>query len=94
MAGALGFIELPHLCDAIDALDVMLKAAAVKFETWEKKLGGRLVTVIISGTVGSVTAAVEAACAHADVKASLVLAAPHAETMKMVARSAQNVKVV
>ena len=88
---ALGFIELPHLCDAIEALDVMLKTASVRFVTWEKKLGGRLVTVIVSGTVSSVATAVEAAQAHAQgkVKAALVIPAPHAETQRLVALSAQ-----
>ena len=81
---ALGFVELPSLCNAINTLDVMLKAALVKFETWEKKLGGRLVTIIISGSVSSVTAAVEAATNSFDIKSSLVIAAPHPETLKMI----------
>ena len=86
---ALGFIELPGLCNAINALDTMLKAAAVSFETWEKKLGGRLVTVIVSGSAASVTAAVEAAQQGFDIKSSLVIAAPHPETIKMVQISAK-----
>ena len=85
---ALGFVELPHLCDAINALDTMLKSAAVTFETWEKKLGGRLVTIIVSGSVASVTAAVEAAKQGFDVRAAHVIAAPHPETLKMVHASA------
>ena len=86
---ALGFVELPSLCNAINTLDMMLKSAAVNFETWEKKLGGRLVTIIISGTVASVTAAVEAAKHNADIKAALVIAAPHPETLRMVRISAR-----
>lgn len=89
MNPSLGFVELPNLCDAISVLDIMLKTASVKFETWEKKLGGRLVTIIVSGSVASVTAAVDAAKASADVKAALVIAAPHQETMKMVRMSAE-----
>lgn len=58
---AIGLIELPNCTDAIQALDVMLKTADVKFLTWEKKLGGRLVTIIVQGEVSSVTEAVEAA---------------------------------
>ena len=85
---ALGFVELPSLCNAINVLDVMLKAAHVKFETWEKRLGGRLVTIIVSGTVASATAAVEAAKQSFDIKSSLVLAAPHPETIRMVQKSA------
>ena len=86
---ALGFVELPSLCNAIDVLDTMLKAAAVTFQTWEKKLGGRLVTIIVSGSVASVTAAVDAAKQHAGIKSALVLAAPHPETWKMVHLSAE-----
>jgi len=86
---ALGFVELPSLCNAITVLDTMLKAAAVSFVTWEKKLGGRLVTIIISGSVASITAAVEAAKHNADIKSSLVLPAPHPETWKMVRLSAE-----
>ena len=89
MNNALGFVELPSLCNAINTLDVMLKAAAVSFVTWEKKLGGRLVTIIISGSVSSVTAAVEAAKHSFDIKSSLVIAAPHPETLKMVQISAK-----
>jgi len=84
---ALGFVELPSLCNAINTLDIMLKAAAVTFVTWEKKLGGRLVTIIVSGSVSSVTAAVEAV--KPSVKSSLVIAAPHPETLRMVQLSAR-----
>jgi len=89
---ALGFIELPNLCDAITALDAMLKAAAVTFVTWEKRLGGRMVTIIVSGSVSSVTAAVEAVQDGFDIKSSLVIAAPHPETLKMVKLSAEKNK--
>ena len=87
MKPALGFIELPNLCDAICALDTMLKSAAITFETWEKRLGGRLVTIIVSGSVASVTAAVESAKQNYDVRAALVIPAPHPETLKMVNKS-------
>ena len=92
MPESLGFIELPCLANAIKALDTMLKAAAVSFVTWEKKLGGRLVTIIVSGSVASVTAAVEAARQTADIKSSLVLPAPHPETLKMVQISASKLQ--
>ena len=38
-------------------LDAMLKAADVRFIHVEKKLGGRLVTVVVDGTVSAVEAA-------------------------------------
>ena len=88
---AIGLIELPNWTDAIQALDVMLKTADVKFLTWEKKLGGRLVTIIVQGEVSSVTEAVEAAKHRAvgRIVASAVIANPHEETMKLVEVSAR-----
>lgn len=88
---SIGLIELPNLADAVEALDIMLKTADVKFLTWEKKLGGRLVTIIVQGEVSAVTESVEAAkhMAKGNIVASAVIANPHSETMKMVAISAE-----
>ena len=88
---AIGLIELPNCTDAIQALDVMLKTADVKFLTWEKKLGVRLVTIIVQGEVSSVTEAVEAAKHRAvgRIVVSAVIANPHEETMKLVEVSAR-----
>ncbi|MDY3920022.1 MAG: BMC domain-containing protein [Candidatus Limivivens sp.] len=88
---AIGLIELPNCTDAIEALDVMLKTADVKFLTWEKKLGGRLVTIIVQGEVSAVTEAVEAAKHRAvgNIVASAVIANPHQETMNLVEVSAR-----
>lgn len=86
---SIGLIELPNLADAVEAIDIMLKAAEVKFLTWEKKLGGRLVTCVIQGEVSAVTAAVESAKLNAKGKivASAVIANPHEETMKLIEMS-------
>ncbi len=75
---------------ALDALDVMCKTANVSFVTWERKLGGRLVTVIVKGSVSAVTEAVEAAMGRALVKpcAHAVIANPHEETARIVEISA------
>ena len=54
MGNAYGFFEIPSTTAAIDALDIMCKTADVEFITWEKKLGGRLVTIIIRGSVSDV----------------------------------------
>jgi len=90
MGSALGFIEMPNLTDAVEALDVMLKTATVEFVTWEKKLGGRLVTTIVRGEVSAIKAAVDAAkhSGAGKIVASAVIANPHSETEKMVAISA------
>lgn len=89
MQKSLGFIELPNLADAVEALDLMLKAADVQFETWEKKLGGRLVTIIVSGDVAAVTEAVEHAKSDAAgrIVASAVIANPHPELFKLIEKS-------
>lgn len=91
---SLGLIELPNFADAVEALDVMLKTADVKFVTWEKKLGGRLVTIIVQGSVSAVQASVEAAktSAKGNVVASAVIANPHPETWKLVEKSASKYK--
>lgn len=62
---SIGLIEVPSVTAAVDALDIMLKTADVEFVTWERKLGGRLVTVVVTGNVSACQEAVEAACAKA-----------------------------
>ena len=90
---SLGFVEVSGVSAAIDALDIMCKAADVELISWERKLGGRLVTVIITGTVSAVTAAVESAVAHCIKKpcAHAVIANPHEETMRMAMLSASRI---
>ena len=56
---SIGLIEVQGVTAAIDCLDIMAKSADVEFVTWERKLGGRLVTVVVEGQVSAVTAAVE-----------------------------------
>jgi len=86
---AIGMIEIQGVTAAIDALDIMLKTADICFLTWERKLGGRLVTVVIQGTAAAVKEAVNAACAKTIRKpcAWLVLPNPHKETMKIIQMS-------
>ena len=90
MGKSYGFIEIPSTSAAITALDIMLKTADVEFVTWEKKLGGRLVTVVIQGPVSAVTEAVEAASQKSikDIVAKAIIANPHEEIVKMVELSA------
>jgi microcompartment protein CcmL/EutN len=88
-----GLIEVSGVTAAIDSLDAMCKAADVSLVTWERKLGGRLVTVIVEGSVSSVTAAVDAACAACKREGLImanygVIASPAEETRRMVELSA------
>ena len=87
---SLGLIEVVGVTGAVDCLDIMCKSADVEFVTWERKLGGRLVMVIVRGTVSAVTAAVENAMANSIVKpvAKAVIASPHEETLRLINLSA------
>ena len=64
------------------------KAANVKLIHVEKRLGGRLVTVVVEGSVSAVTAALEAGKAAAaevgNVKCAEVIARPHPDILKFV----------
>lgn len=83
---SLGLIEVSALGNAIIMADEMLKVADVEFVATERKLGGRLVTIVVKGSVSAVTASVQAgeACARANgcFKASQVIARPHPEIFK------------
>lgn len=87
---SLGFIEIPSVTAAVEALDTMCKTADVEFVTWERKLGGRLVTIIVQGDIASVTEAVESAASKA-MKPCVyaVIPNPHEETLRMVGISAK-----
>ena len=91
---SLGLVEVSGVTAAVDCLDIMCKSANVEFVTWEKKLGGRLVTIIVRGTISAVTEAVEAACAHAIKKpvAKAVIANPHEEIVRIVNQSASRLQ--
>ncbi len=90
MGKSYGFVEIVGVVAAVDALDIMCKTAGVSLETWERKLGGRLATIVISGDVSAVTEAIEAAKAHAIKKPvqSGVIANPHEEIVRLVNLSA------
>ena len=91
---SLGFVEIQSTTAAIDVLDIMCKSANVEFVTWEKKLGGRLVTVVVQGEVAAVTAAVENAVNGAIKKpaAYAVIANPHEELVRVIEKSAARLK--
>jgi len=94
MGKSYGFFEIPSTTAAIQAIDTMCKTANVEFVTWEKKLGGRLVTVIIQGNVSAVTQAIETAARDAikEPAAYTVIASPHEEIVKLVDLSAGRFK--
>lgn len=86
---ALGLIETRGLVPAIEAADVMLKTAQV--ELVERTfVGGGLVTIAVTGEVGAVKVAVEAAAAAVDrfgppaLISQHVIARPHQDIDGMV----------
>ncbi len=83
---AIGLLEVQALAAAIEGLDAMLKAANVRLVHIERRLGGRLVTMVVAGTVSAVTSAVEAgrvaAAQIGNVKCCEVIARPHEEVTK------------
>ena len=83
---AIALLEVQANVAAIAGLDAMVKAANVHLIHVERRLGGRLVTVVVEGTVSDVTAALEAgrtaAAEVGNVKVCEVIARPHPEVMK------------
>ena len=83
---AIGMIEVSGLVASVTGLDAMLKAADVRLIHTEKRLGGRLVTLIVKGSVSAVKAAVEAGIEASQPLGELfgeaVIPRPHGEVMK------------
>ena len=83
---AIALLEVQAMVAAIVGLDAMVKAADVKLIHVEKRLGGRLVTVVVEGEVSAVSAALEAgriaAVEVGNVKCCEVIARPHPDVMQ------------
>ena len=86
MEKAIALLEVQALVASIAGLDAMCKAADVSLIHVEKRLGGRLVTVVVEGSVSAVTAAAEAGAKAAaevgKVKLCEVIARPHPDIMR------------
>ena len=86
MEKAIALLEVQALVASIAGLDAMCKAADVRLIHVEKRLGGRLVTVVVEGTVSAVEAAAQAGAAAAaevgNVKLCEVIARPHPDVMR------------
>ncbi len=82
---SIGMVEVSGLGDAILMLDDMCKVADVTFAATERKLGGRLVTIVVTGELTAVKASVDAGVKRAQelgsYKASHVIARPHKEIL-------------
>ena len=88
MENAIALLEVQAMVTAIVGLDAMVKSANVKLIHVEKRLGGRLVTVVVEGNVSAVTAAleagVEAAQAVGKVVCKEVIARPHPDIIRFI----------
>ena len=88
MENAIALLEVQAMVTAIVGLDAMVKAANVKLIHVEKRLGGRLVTVVVEGSVSAVTAAleagVEAAKTVGNVACAEVIARPHVDIVNFI----------
>ena len=98
MEFSLGLIEVSALGNAVRCLDDMLKVADVEFVATERKLGGRLVTIVVKGELTAVQASVDAgvarakSCGDSILKASQVIARPHEEILKFLHLDEENEK--
>ena len=83
---AIALLEVQAMIAAIAGLDAMVKAADVQLIHVEKRLGGRMVTVVVEGEVSAVQAALEAGKVAAsevgNVKVCEVIARPHPDVMR------------
>lgn len=86
---AIGVVEVTFFTNALILLDEMLKAADVHLVASEKKLGGRMVSIIIGGDTSSVNAAIEAALqagsrvGEKNIKVAVTISNPHEEIRKL-----------
>lgn len=86
---ALGFIETYGLVSVLEAADAMCKAADVELIGYENVASG-LISVVVRGDVGAVKTAVAAGVKEATkvgpIYSSNVIARPHADIQKIIAR--------
>ncbi len=83
---AIGLLEVDGLVASIEGLDVMLKTAQTRLVHTEKRLGGRLVTLVMAGNVSAVKAALESGSEAAEkfgkVYGVQIIPSPHPEVVK------------
>lgn len=86
MGKAIALLEVQSLVAAITGLDAMLKVAEVRLIHIERRLGGRMVTIVVDGGVSDVSEAARAGKAAAEkagkVKLCEVIPNPHPEVKK------------
>lgn len=86
---AIGVVEVNFYTNAVVVLDEMLKASSVELISCHKKLGGRMVHIVISGKTSDVNAAIEAArnaegkIGEGNIKVAITISNPDPEVIKL-----------
>lgn len=94
---AIGIIELQYFTFALEVADRMTKAANVKILTSENYLGGRLVSLVIGGSIPDINAAIEVAKEACEskqknpLKMAVLISNPHPEILKFILPSKEDV---
>ncbi|KIL46683.1 hypothetical protein KP77_28100 [Jeotgalibacillus alimentarius] len=85
---AIGLIETTFYTTALRLVDMVCKAADIRLISSEKYLGGRLVTLVIAGSVSSVKEALffaEQGDSQNHIKSAILISSPADEIMKYLA---------
>lgn len=88
---AIGVVEVNFYTNAVILLDMILKTSDVTLLRSEKLLGGRMVTLIFSGSVSAVNSAIEEVLkagelvGEKNIKVAVTIGNPHEEIVKLIA---------
>ena len=86
---AIGVVEISFYANAVVILDAMLKSSDVELADCQKRLGGKLVQVIIKGTTSAVESAMESArdagkiVGKKNIKVAVTISNPHPQILKL-----------
>ncbi|NSL52146.1 BMC domain-containing protein [Calidifontibacillus erzurumensis] len=90
---AIGIVELQYFTYALEIADQMMKAAGVELLKSENYLGGRLVSLVIGGSISDVKTAIEVAKETCEskqqnpLKMAVLITNPHREILKFIVSS-------
>ena len=94
---AIGILEVASNIASIVAVDDMLKTSNVSLVTTEKALGGRLVTIVVEGSISDVKEAIErgeqSVKPIGKVACVAIINNPHEEVVKLLLHSRRKLNV-
>lgn len=83
---ALGVVDVMFFANAVKVLNTLMNTSYLELVDCKKYMGGRMVTIIVGGTVSNVTSAIEAVNDQyrldSVVKNTVVITNPHKELFK------------